>query len=186
MPLGIRVVTFLQQVIVRREFVVRRTRLQYINEGESAMLQRCLEDFCQLRDVAGEPARNEGRLQREDEIHRRQRVLRDSIRRRIHRLPLPRQSARLAQGEAVVRIIVEDERHGVIAADRVNQVADSFGETRSVSTNRNHRNFGVRECRTGRKWQHTSVQSVESVALQFITPIPVTTDVVAEQHLPRV
>src|SRR5438034_1196102 len=97
--------------------IVGGARLQDIDEGEAAMLEGCLENFCHLCDVSRKSACHERRLQREDEIHGGKRLLGNAIGCRIHRLPLPCKRARLAGGKTVVGIVVENKCEWIIAAN---------------------------------------------------------------------
>ena len=93
---GICIEVPVQQIFVRREVIVCRTRLEHLDEGEAAVLNRGLENARHQFDVAAKATRNEGGLQREDEVHARQGVLGDAVWTRIHRLVLPRERTRLA------------------------------------------------------------------------------------------
>src|ERR1700738_4411503 len=71
--IGICIEVPIQQIFVRREVIVCRTRLQHLDEGKAGMLNGGFEYTGHQLDVAAKAARNEGRPQREDEVHARQR-----------------------------------------------------------------------------------------------------------------
>jgi hypothetical protein len=77
------------------------------------VLERGFEDPGELLDIPAEPARHEGRLEREHEIHRVKRVLGNAIRRGIHLLFLPRKRARLPRRQTIVGVIVGGALAGV-------------------------------------------------------------------------
>src|SRR5258707_11942888 len=93
--IGICIEVPIQQIFVRREMIVCRTRLQHVDKGKAAVLDGSFEYTGHQFDVAAKAARNEGGLQREDEVHARQRMLGDPVGACVHWLALWRERTRL-------------------------------------------------------------------------------------------
>jgi hypothetical protein len=81
---GICIEVPVQQIFVRREVIVCRTRLEHLDEGKTAVLNGGLENASHQFDVAAEAAGNEGGVEREDQVHARQRMLGDPIGACVH------------------------------------------------------------------------------------------------------
>jgi hypothetical protein len=62
-----------------RELIVCRTWLEHLNEGKAAVLQGGPEHASHQFDVAADATSNEGEVEREDQVHARQRVLGDQV-----------------------------------------------------------------------------------------------------------
>src|SRR6185436_21178770 len=95
-----------QQVFVRREVIVCRTRLEHLDEGKAAVLNGGFENASHQFDIAAEATGNEGGVEREDQVHARQRVLGDPVGARIHGLALWRERTRLPGRKPKVCIVV--------------------------------------------------------------------------------
>ena len=84
-----------QQIFVRREVIVCRTRLKHLDEGKTSVLNGRLENTSHQLDVAAKATRNKGGVERKDQVHARQCVLGDPVRARVHGLALGRERTRL-------------------------------------------------------------------------------------------
>src|SRR3984957_1097563 len=185
MTIGICIEVPLQQILVRGEVVVCRTRLEHIDERKAAVLDGRFKDAAHQFDVPAEAAGNEGRLEREDEVHARQRALRDAVWVRVHRLTLPRERTRLAGRQSVVRIIVKYERDWIIAPHSMDQVRDSLRESRTIPAEGDDWDLHICKLRARCKRDDTTMEPVEAVALDLVRTVAVAADIVAEAHLPR-
>ena len=182
------VVTFFKQVLVRGKMIVGGARLQDVDKGEPVLLvfDGGFKHFRKLLDVAGESSGDESWLERENKIHARNRALGDSKGRCIHRLPLPRERTRLSRREPVVLVIVEDECHRIITADRMHKVPHALGEAGAIAPKRNNRHIHIGKLGARCKRQDAAMEPVEAVAHELIRRIPMAADIEAEKHLPRV
>lgn len=185
MAFCVRIVATLQEHLMCGEVIVGGASLENIDECKAAMCNGCLENACHHCDIAGPRAGDEGRLEREDEIHGVERVLGDAVRGTVHRLALLRETACLPRGKAVVAIIVQDKGDRVVTADTVDEVPHAFGEACAVAAEGHHRKPGVGELGTGRKWDDAAMKTVETVSQQLVTGIPMASDVIAEQNAVR-
>ena len=84
-----------QQIFVRREVIVCRTRLKHLDEGKAAVLNRGFENTSHQFNVTAKTTGNEGGIQREDQVHARKRVLGDPVGACVHWLALWRERTRL-------------------------------------------------------------------------------------------
>jgi hypothetical protein len=87
-----------QQIFVRREVIVCRTRLEHLDEGKTPVLNGGLENASHQFNVAAKATSNEGGVEREDQVHARQRMLGDPVGARIHWLALRCERTRLPSG----------------------------------------------------------------------------------------
>src|ERR1700733_15877839 len=93
--IGIYIEVPVQQIFVRREVIVCRTRLEHLDEGKAAVLNRGLENASHEFDVTAEATGNKGGVEREDQVHTRQRVFGDPVGACVHGLALWRDRTRL-------------------------------------------------------------------------------------------
>jgi hypothetical protein len=63
-------------------------------------------------------------------------------------------------------------------------MTDAFTEAGTVSAKSNHGHVHVGEFRSCGKGDHTTVKTVEAIALEFVAAIAVTSDVVTQARLP--
>src|SRR5260370_42618510 len=73
--IGICIEVPIQQIFVRREGIVCRTRLDHLDEGKAAVLNGGFENARHQLNVTAKATRNEGGLKREDQYHAPQRML---------------------------------------------------------------------------------------------------------------
>jgi hypothetical protein len=93
--IGIRIEVPIQQIFVRREVIVCRTRLEHLDEGKAAVLNGGFEDASHQFNVTTKATGNEGGVEREDQVHARQRMLGDPVGTCVHWLALWRERTRL-------------------------------------------------------------------------------------------
>src|ERR1700722_5526092 len=187
-----RIVTFgicievpIQQIFLRREVIVCRTRLEHLDKGKAAVLNGGFENASHQFDVTAKAPGNEGGLKREDQVHARQRMLGNPVGTCVHGLALWRERTRLPGRQPVVCIVVQDERDGIVAPHAMDQMPDTFRESRAIPAEGDDRNLHVCKLRAGCKWDDATMEPVEAVALNLVRAIAVTTDVVAKENLPR-
>src|SRR5260221_13623547 len=84
-----------KQIFVRREVIVCRTRLEHLDEGKAAVLNGGLENAGHQFNVTAKATGNEGGVEREDQVHARQRMLGDPVGACVHWLALWREPTRL-------------------------------------------------------------------------------------------
>jgi len=123
---------------------------------------------------------NEGGIEREDQVHARQRMLGDPVWARVHWLALRRERTRLPGRQPEVCIVVEDERDGIIAPHAMDQMPDTLRERRAISAEGDDRNIGIRKLRACCKRNDATMEPMETVALNFVRAVAVTTDIVAK------
>src|SRR5216684_9332447 len=66
--IGICIEAPVQQIFVRHEVIVCRTRLQHLDEGKAAVLDGGFENAGHQFDVTAKAAGNEGGIEREDQL----------------------------------------------------------------------------------------------------------------------
>src|ERR1700739_4304473 len=93
--IGICIEVPIQQIFVRREVIVCRTRLEHLDEGKAAVLNGGLENAGHQFNVTTKTTGNEGGVEREYQVHARQRMLGDPVGACIHWLALWRERTRL-------------------------------------------------------------------------------------------
>src|SRR5258707_10386989 len=183
--IGVCIEVPIQQIFVRREVIVCRTRLEHLDEGKTAVLNGGLENTSHQFDVAAKATGNEGGVEREDQVHARQRLLGDPVGARVHRLALWRERTRLPGRQPVVCIVGKDERDRIIAPHAVDQMPDTLRESRAIPAEGDDRDLHISELRACCKRDDATMEPVEAVALDFVRAVAVTTDIVAKANLPR-
>src|SRR3984957_15132364 len=93
---GICIEVPVQQIFVRREVIVCRTRLEHLDKGKAAVLNGGFENASHQFDVTAKATGNEGGVEREDQVHARQRLLGDPVGACVHWPALWRERTRLA------------------------------------------------------------------------------------------
>ena len=93
--IGICIEVPIQQIFVRREVIVCRTRLEHLDEGKATVLNGGFENASHQFNVTAKATRNEGGVEREDQVHARQRMLGDPVGACVHWLALWRERTRL-------------------------------------------------------------------------------------------
>ena len=144
--------------------VERDARADDIEKRRTAMRDCGLDQRHELLLVAGKSTRDIRRaeLQREsDEIDRRIAVDDAFLRHRA----LIRGRRKLAFGEAVHAVILDDVDHVHAAPDRVNELADADRRRVAVARNAEINQIAIGEIRTGQHRGHASVHSVEAMRL---------------------
>src|SRR5882757_8976815 len=172
-------------MFVRREVIVCRTRLEHVDEGKATVLNGGFENAGHQFDVTAKAPGNERRVEREDQVHARQRMFGDPIGARIHWPALWRERTRLPGRQPVVCIVVKDERDRIIAPHAVDQMPDTLRESRAIPAEGDDRNLHICELRACCKRDDATMEPVEAVALDFVRAVAVTTDIVAKANLPR-
>src|ERR1700733_14156493 len=124
--IGICIEIPVQQIFVRRKVIVCRTRLEHLDEGKAAVLNGGLENARHQFNVTAKATGNEGGVEREYQVHARQRMLGDPVGACIHWLALWRERTRLPCRQPVVCIVVKDERDGIIAPHAMDQMPDTL------------------------------------------------------------
>ena len=152
---------------MRHEVIVCRTRLQHLDEGKAAVLNRGFENAGHQFDVTAKAAGNEGGIEREDQLHTRQRMLGNPVGACVHWLALWRERTRLPGRQPVVRIVVQDKRDGIIAPHAMDQVPDTLREGCAIPAEGDDRNLHIRKLRACCKRNDATMEPVETVALNF-------------------
>src|SRR5271154_6223793 len=67
----------------------------------------------------------------------------------------------------------------------MDQMPDTLREGRAIPAERDDRNFHIRKLRACCKRNDATMEPVETVALDFVRTVAVTTDIVAKANLPR-
>src|SRR5882672_7861341 len=182
--IGICVEVLVQQIFMRREVIVCRTRLQHLDEGKATVLNGGFENASHQLDVTAKSPGNEGGVEREDQVHVCQRMLGDPVGACVHWLALRRERTRLPGRQPVVRIVVQDKRDGIIAPHAMDQMPDTLRESCAIPAESDDRNLHVCKLRTCCKRDDTTMEPVEAVALDLVRAVAVTTDIVAKANLP--
>src|SRR3989338_3049991 len=167
------------------EAVVGRTGLQHVNVGEAAVADRFPEDVRHVRDVPRERARDEGRFQREDEIHGIQRFLGYAVRRGVHRLVFHGKCAGLGGGEPVIAVVVQYENDWIMTAYGMHQVSDALGKTGTVAAESHHFQLRIYHLRSGCERDHAAVEAMHAIAAELVRHVAVAADVVTEERFMR-
>src|SRR6201989_1633236 len=183
--IGICIEVPIQQIFVRREVIVCRTRLKHLDEGKAAVLNGGFENASHQFNVTAEATGNEGGIEREDQVHARQRMLGDPVRACVHGLALWRERTRLPGRQPVVCIVVQDERDGIIAPHAMDQMPDTLRESRAIAAEGDDRNLDICKLRACCKRDDASLGPVEALASNLVRAVAVTTDIVAKANLPR-
>src|ERR1700692_895365 len=103
----------------------------------------------------------------------------------VHWLALWREGTGRPGRYPVVRIVVKDERDGIIAPHAVDQMPDSLRESRAIPAEGDDRNLHICKLRACCKRDNAAMEPVEAVALNFVRAVAVTADIVAKANLPR-
>src|SRR5258707_5745088 len=127
--IGICIEVPVQQIFVRREVIVCRARLEHLDEGKAAVLNGGLENAGHQFNVAAKTTGNEGGVEREDQVHARQRMLGDPVGACVHWLALWCERTRLPGRQPVVCIVVKDERDGIIDPQAMDKMPDTLHES---------------------------------------------------------
>ena len=88
---GVRIEIPVQQMFVRREVIVCGTGLKHLDEGKAVVLNGGLENASHQFNVTAEATRNEGGVEREDQVHARQGMFGDPVGACVHGLALWRE-----------------------------------------------------------------------------------------------
>ena len=89
--IGIGIEVPIQQIFVRREVIVCRTGLKHVDKGKAAVLNGGFENASHQFDITAKATGNEGGVEREDQVHARQRMLGDPVGACVHWLTLWRE-----------------------------------------------------------------------------------------------
>src|SRR5258707_13062663 len=76
---GICIEVPIQQMFVRREVIVCRTRLEHLDEGKAAVLNGGFENARHQLNVTAKATGNEGGVEREEQFHAGQRMLGNTV-----------------------------------------------------------------------------------------------------------
>ncbi len=153
------------EALGRAEVVVERDAgREHVDEGRALVLDRRLDDRHELRLVAGERARHEGRA----ELHRhRDQVDRGVV---VDRAALRLRAAvggggELAFGQAVHAVVLDDVDHVDAAADRVRELPEPDRGAVAVARDAEIDQVAVGEVGAGEHRGHAPVHRIEAVRL---------------------
>ena len=151
-------------VALGRSFVIVEGHAgrQHVDQGEAPMAHAGLDQRHELHLVAGEAARDESRAQGErqqDRIDRRALIdvallgLRSDVRRR----------RKLALGESVDAVVLDQIEHVHVAPDRVHHLSQADGQRVAVAGNAHIGEIAIRGVGAARNRGHAPMDRVEAV-----------------------